>query len=374
VRALSTARRCPILCVLELARATDARADGTCLRPAEPGATTAASRGRAVALDLLPASSTSVAVRLGPRGASGARALDPTVRSWAEMTEVLRASSAASALGGWAPLGLIVKAEASMAVEQLVQRLLCEAQAIFELERAPLRLRPYEVRCYGPSCGFVEFVPDAPSLHALRQRLGSASLSVHWRAAYGERGSAPHARALANFASSLAAYGATCYALAVKDRHNGNILLHASGHLVHVDFGYVLGDAPGGRVERAPFKLTAEWLELLSGGDTEAPELRRFRTLCAVALLALRRHAHRLLAPLETAAALCARGGAAAAALLPCMCAGDASVCAGVRARLMLELDDDAACAAAERLVDASAESWGTWAYDAYQRVAHGIE
>jgi hypothetical protein len=49
-------------------------------------------------------------------------------------------------------------------------------------------------------------------------------------------------------------------------------------------------------------------------------------------------------------------------------------VARGVRERLLLDADDDAACAAAERLVDASIDAWGTWAYDAYQRVAHGIE
>lgn len=46
--------------------------------------------------------------------------------------------------------------------------------------------------------------------------------------------------------------------------------------LVHIDFGFVLGHAPGGRfsLERAPFKLTAEMGDIL-GGPTSSLWVRR---------------------------------------------------------------------------------------------------
>jgi phosphatidylinositol 4-kinase B len=54
----------------------------------------------------------------------------------------------------------------------------------------------------------------------------------------------------------------------VKDRHNANLLIDKQGHIIHIDFGFMLGSSPGNNMnfESAPFKLTLEYLELL-GGD-----------------------------------------------------------------------------------------------------------
>ena len=50
----------------------------------------------------------------------------------------------------------------------------------------------------------------------------------------------------------------------MKDRHNGNILLDDMGHVIHIDFGFMLSNSPGNvNFESAPFKLTRELLEVM---------------------------------------------------------------------------------------------------------------
>lgn len=95
-----------------------------------------------------------------------------------------------------------------------------------------------------------------------------------------------------NFAESLAGYSLVCYLMSIKDRHNGNILMDDVGHIVHIDFGFMLSISPGLNVnfEAAPFKLTREYLEIMGVSDARGAQDSeafsyykvRLRSLCSV--------------------------------------------------------------------------------------------
>jgi phosphatidylinositol kinase/protein kinase (PI-3 family) len=96
----------------------------------------------------------------------------------------------------------------------------------------------------------------------------------------------------------MAGYSLLCYILQIKDRHNGNILLDGKGHVVHVDFGFMLSNSPGNmNFEAVPFKLTKEYLDVMGGHRSKA--FMKFKSLMVKGFLALREHAEQIISFVE---------------------------------------------------------------------------
>ena len=75
-------------------------------------------------------------------------------------------------------------------------------------------------------------------------------------------------------------------------------MLDAEGHIVHIDFGFLLGTSPGGiNFESAPFKLTDEYVEVMGGPDSNM--FQYFKILLFQGFQELRKHVQEITYILE---------------------------------------------------------------------------
>lgn len=165
--------------------------------------------------------------------------------SWANKKARVKGASADGGKEGWDLLSMIVKSNDDLRQEVCTVQLIELCRDIFVDAGLELWLEPYGIISTTSSTGLIETLTDALSLDALKKKEGYVSLARHFEVSYGHDKS-QLAQAKRCFISSLAAYSLVCYLLQIKDRHNGNILLDTEGHLVHIDYGFILGIAPGG--------------------------------------------------------------------------------------------------------------------------------
>ena len=164
-------------------------------------------------------------------------------------------------------INFIAKANDDLRQELLTMQLIKFFDKIFKEENIPLYLRPYEILITSSSSGLLEFLENTSSIDGIKKKMATTSknLCIFYKKYFKEN----FEEAQINFTRSLAAYSLVCYYLQIKDRHNGNILIDIHGNIIHIDFGFILGIAPGCiNFEKAPFKLTKEYVEIMGGKDS----------------------------------------------------------------------------------------------------------
>ena len=148
----------------------------------------------------------------------------------------------------WDLVHIIVKSGDNFKQEQLASQLVYQFDQIFKKENLPIFLYPYEVISQNPTSGIIEMVKDAITIDSLKQKLyqefkKTIDLKDYFNYYYSRKKELKEAKK--KFCRSLAGYSLLCYLLQVKDRHNGNILLDQNGHIIHIDFGFFISNAPG---------------------------------------------------------------------------------------------------------------------------------
>ena len=239
---------------------------------------------------------------------------------------------------------------------ELLKRIMAAA------ELDPL-LTPYRVIPTGYERGVIELVANSKSRSELGLQTDGGLAEVFQRQ-YGVPGTPKYEQARRQFMRSSAGYAVASFLLQMKDRHNGNILVHDDGRMVHIDFGFILTISPGGNLgfETAGFKLSHEMSQIIDPtGNQRSPEFREFLDLCVKGYLAARRWRHALI-PLV---------GQMRHSGLPCF--GYGKPMEGLVQRFQPGASEEQAARFFAGVVRDAYRKWTTHVYDVVQYLQQGI-
>ncbi|KAM7534075.1 hypothetical protein Aperf_G00000108548 [Anoplocephala perfoliata] len=300
--------------------------------------------------------------KLDPEDPSAAVLKEP----WELKSRRIQESSPWGHLPGWQLAAAIVKVGDDLRQEQLAYQLLNNLQRIWAENRVDLWLRPLNIVITSRDSGMIELVQDTVSLHQIR-RHAKLSLRDYIIREHGSPNSEGFLAAQRNFVQSCAAYCVVGYLFQVKDRHNGNILIDKEGHVIHIDYGYMLSASPGRNLgfEMSPFKLTTEQVELMGGVDSDM--FTYYKSLILRGLLTARKHMEELILLVDIT-----RTGYPH---LPCFVpAGGKRTVEALRQRFMLNCTEDHIARFVDYMIRQSLNSFTTRLYDNYQYYANGIQ
>ncbi|XP_063613901.1 phosphatidylinositol 4-kinase beta-like isoform X1 [Penaeus indicus] len=280
---------------------------------------------------------------------------------WEDKVERIRESSPYGHLASWRLLAVIVKCGDDLRQELLAYQLLCMFQKIWAEEKLSLWLRPYKILVLSDDSGMIEPIVNTCSLHQIKKN-SKMSMLEYFIQEFGDKNSEEFLTAQRKFVESCAAYCLICYIIQVKDRHNGNILLDNEGHIIHIDFGFMLSSSPRNLgFESSPFKLTQELVEVMGGENSDM--FAYFKILLLKGLLAARKHSEKIISLVEIMSS---------GSKLACFRAG-ASVLPALKNRFHVNMTEEQIQAHLDSLVYNAINSITTRLYDGFQYFTNGI-
>ncbi|KAG4077487.1 hypothetical protein HA402_002914 [Bradysia odoriphaga] len=281
---------------------------------------------------------------------------------WHEKERQIQMSSPYGHLSNWRLLSAIVKCGDDLRQELMATQLLETFKIIWQEEAVNVWVRPYKIVCFSNDSGLIEPILNTVSLHQIKKN-SNKSLRDYFIDEYGSADSDQFKIAQRNFMQSCAGYCLISYLLQVKDRHNGNILLHSDGHLIHIDFGFILNISPKNLgFEQSPFKLTPEFVEVMGGPNSSL--WLEFQHLLLKGMLAARKHMDRVINIVEIMRS---------SAQLPCFKSGCSGTVRNLRNRFHMNCTEEELEHKMEQFVFDSLNSLSTKLYDGYQYLTNGI-
>mmetsp|Transcript_11664 Transcript_11664/g.23380 ORF Transcript_11664/g.23380 Transcript_11664/m.23380 type:complete len:1066 (+) Transcript_11664:258-3455(+) len=264
---------------------------------------------------------------------------------------------------------MMAKSNDDLRQEVFVMQMIHYFESVFAKANIPVWLKTYRILSTSKSTGMLEFLTDATSIDSLYKsdkfpKVGG--LRAYFEEVYGSPTSKCFLAAQRNFIRSLAGYSLVAYLLGLKDRHNGNIMIDTRGHIIHIDFGFAFGMAPGHEwsMERAPFKLTKDYIDVMGGPFSEG--FKEFQKLFVDGLKAARSNSLNALGLVEI---MMYKSN------YPCFSGtryGGGVSLKRFEKRLMLAVPDNKVEIKARKLIKTSIDHAGTKLYDVFQFHSNG--
>lgn len=262
---------------------------------------------------------------------------------WSGKKERIRKTSPYGWMRNWDLLSVIVKTGSDLRQEMFACQLIRICSNVWADAKVPVWVKHMRILVTGESSGLIETITNGLSVHSLKRSLTLSSIAAgtnprkrfatlkdHFLKTFGEETSSAYKAAVDAFMRSLAAYSIISYILQIKDRHNGNILIDNVGHLIHIDFGFILSNSPGSvGFEAAPFKLTQDYVDVLGG--VGSPAWDGYVQLCKQAFQALRKSQDSLIPVVELMGK---------ESKMDCFQSGAATTTESLRQRLQLRLGE----------------------------------
>ena len=266
-------------------------------------------------------------------------------------------------------ISIMSKSNDDLRQEVFVMQMIHFYKSVFASAKLPLWLKTYRILSTSKDAGVLEVIMDATSIDGLKKHPNypkQGGLRAYFEQTYGPPDSKSFKAAQKNFMQSLAAYSIVSYLLGLKDRHNGNIMIDTKGHLIFIDFGFAMGMnvAHEFTFERAPFKLTEEYVEIMGGPRSKC--FQEFKKLFVSGFKEARKNAQLALGLVEI---MMFKSN------FPCFSGwryGNGVALRKFQQRLMIWTPDRLVERKALKLVNRARGHCGTYLYDCFQHATNG--